>query len=44
MAGWELIGKEEKKALIKLIDNERGILLAHGYDGLRKKYLSLKVL
>ncbi len=38
MAGWELIGKEEKKALIKLIDNERGILLAHGYDGLRKKY------
>lgn len=38
MAGWELIGKEEKKALNKLIAKEGGILLAHGFDKYRKKY------
>ena len=38
MAGWELIGKEEKKALNKLIDKDGGILLAHGFDKYRKRH------
>ena len=38
MAGWELIGKLEKKAIINLIDKEKGIFLAHGFDKIRKKY------
>ena len=38
MAGWELIGQLEKKAINKLIDKENRIFLAHGYDKIRKKY------
>ena len=37
MPGFELIGKEEKKALNDIFD-EGGIFFAHGFDKLRKKF------
>ena len=37
MPGFELIGREEKEAVIEVFD-EGGILFAHGFDSLRKKY------
>ena len=37
MPGFEVIGKEEKKAIIKLFD-EGGVLFAHGFINNRKKF------
>ena len=37
MPGFELIGEDERKALNTLFD-EGGILFAHGFQGMRKKY------
>ena len=37
MPGFELIGKDEAKAVAEIF-NEGGILFAHGFDSLRKKY------
>ena len=37
MPGWEIIGKQEKKALNSLF-REGGVLFAHGFDKFRKKY------
>ena len=37
MPGFELIGKEEQKAVSEVFD-EGGILFSHGFDSLRKKY------
>ena len=37
MPGFELIGREEKEAVIEVFE-EGGILFAHGFDSLRKKY------
>ena len=37
MPGFELIGKEEANAVAEIF-NEGGILFAHGFDSLRKKY------
>lgn len=37
MPGWEIIGKDEKNALIQLI-NEGGCLFAHGFFNHRKRY------
>ena len=37
MPGFELIDNKEKKAVSKIF-SEGGILFAHGWDGLRKKY------
>lgn len=37
MPGFEVINKEEKKAVANLFD-EGGILFAHGFDNLRKKF------
>ena len=37
MPGWEIIGKQEKKALDSLF-REGGVLFAHGFDNFRKKY------
>ena len=37
MPGFELINNKEKTALNKLFD-ESGILFAHGFDNIRKKY------
>ena len=37
MPGFELIGKEEANAVSEIFD-EGGILFAHGFDSLRKKY------
>ncbi len=37
MPGFELIGKEEATAVAEIF-NEGGILFAHGFDSLRKKY------
>ncbi len=37
MPGYEYINKQEKKALMKLFD-EGGVLFAHGFDAMRKKY------
>ena len=37
MPGFELIDKKEKDAVIKIFD-QGGILMAHGFDNLRKKF------
>ena len=37
MPGFELIDNKEKKALSNVFD-EGGVLFAHGFDALRKKY------
>ena len=37
MPGFELIGKEEQKAVSEVFE-EGGILFSHGFDSLRKKY------
>ncbi len=37
MPGFELIGREEKEAVIEVFE-EGGILFAHGFDSLRKKF------
>ena len=37
MPGFELIDSKEKKAVLKIF-SEGGILFAHGWDNLRKKY------
>jgi 8-amino-3,8-dideoxy-alpha-D-manno-octulosonate transaminase len=37
MPGFEIIDKKEKKAITNLFD-EGGILFAHGFEGLRKKF------
>ena len=37
MPGFEIIDHKEKKAVNKLFD-EGGVLLAHGFEGIRKKY------
>ena len=37
MPGFELIGKEEANAIAELFE-EGGILFAHGFDAIRKKY------
>ena len=37
MPGYELIGKEEEKAVQKVFE-EGGILFAHGFDLVRKSY------
>lgn len=42
MPGFELIGTEERQALIDLFDKQNGILFRHGFDALRKG--SFKVL
>ena len=37
MPGFEVINKEEKKAVVKIFD-EGGVLFAHGFENLRKKF------
>ena len=37
MPGYEIIGKEEKLAVNKIFD-EGGILFAHGFEKIRKKF------
>ena len=37
MPGFEIIDKKEKKAITNLFD-EGGILFAHGFESLRKKF------
>jgi 8-amino-3,8-dideoxy-alpha-D-manno-octulosonate transaminase len=36
MPGYELVGKEEKQALMDLFDADRVVLFAHGFDAVRK--------
>tara|TARA_Y100000996_G_C22532057_1_gene646888 strand:+ start:221 stop:1354 length:1134 start_codon:yes stop_codon:yes gene_type:complete len=38
MPGFEIIDKREKKAVTNLFDKEGGVLFAHGYEKLRKKF------
>ncbi len=38
MPGFEIINKKERKAVTDLFDNDGGILFAHGYEKLRKKF------
>ena len=38
MPGWELIDKKERIALNNLVKKEGGILFAHGFNNLRKKF------
>lgn len=35
MPGFEVVGKEERDALVEIFDNDNGILFAHGFDALR---------
>ena len=35
MPGWELIGSEEKKILIKSFLRSNGIMFAHGFENIR---------
>ena len=35
MPGFEIFGREEKKAIIDLLDNNGGVLFAHGFDNIR---------
>ena len=37
MPGFELIGKDEADAVSEIF-NEGGILFAHGFDSIRKRY------
>ena len=38
MPGFEIIDKKERNSIVKLFDKEGGVLFAHGYDKIRKKY------
>ena len=38
MAGWELLGKEEKKAINRIFDKEGKVFLAHGFNKFRKRF------
>ena len=38
MAGWELLGKEEKKQLIEFLIKEGKVFLAHGFNKFRKRF------
>lgn len=38
MPGFEIIDSKESKAVNRLFEKENGILFAHGFDSLRKKY------
>ena len=38
MPGYELIGEEEKKLVSSIFEENGGVLFAHGFDGLRKRY------
>lgn len=35
MPGWELIGEEERAALLEWFDSSNGVMFAHGFDGRR---------
>ena len=36
MPGYELVGKEEKEAVLEIFDKHGGVLFKHGFDALRK--------
>ncbi len=38
MPGYELIGEEERKLVSSIFEENGGVLFAHGFDGLRKRY------
>ena len=38
MPGWELIDKKEQIALTNLVKKDGGVLFAHGFNNIRKKY------
>jgi len=38
MPGYELIGKEEQQAINRIFDENGGVLMAHGFDAMRKHY------
>ena len=38
MPGYELIGEEERKLVSSIFEDNGGVLFAHGFDGLRKRY------
>ena len=38
MPGFEIIDKKEAEAISNLFKKEKGILFAHGFDKVRKKY------
>ncbi len=38
MPGFEIIDKKESQAVLRLFEKENGILFAHGFDKLRKKF------
>ena len=38
MPGFEIIDRKERNSIVKLFDKEGGVLFAHGYDKIRKKY------
>ena len=38
MPGYELIGDEERNLVSSIFEDNGGVLFAHGFDGLRKRY------
>ena len=36
MPGYELVGKEERDAVLEIFDMSGGVLFKHGFDDLRK--------
>ena len=36
MPGYELVGKEERDAVLEIFDKHGGVLFKHGFDALRK--------
>ena len=43
-SGFEVIDKREKEAVIDIFDNGKSVLLAHGFDNIRKNRQLLKII
>lgn len=42
MPGYELIGEEEKKALLEIFENSNGVMFAHGFDARRNNIFRVR--
>ena len=44
MPGFELVGKEEKNAVMNIFDNNGGVLFAHAFDSIRNGHFEVREL
>lgn len=44
MPGFELVGKEEKNAVMNIFDNNGGVLFGHGFDAIRNGHYEIREL